>query len=177
MKLSLKKSVKYIILFAIFILLKTNVNGQRFPDLLITFGDPIYLADSTILNSNSKIIVFYDNEKYSVFSSQDLLLINLKKWIKKHDIDSDKDLLKLLENENKDIVYLDSLDYTLHQKRRLQFRWADLMENKKCLIYNKENKLLEKKIRIEHFLERNNKGENYKLLNEDLILKLYTGSF
>lgn len=176
MKLSLKKSIKYISLFVIFISLKINVNGQMFPDTLI-YGDTIYLADSAILNSNSKIIVFFDNEKYSVFSSQNLLLINLKKWIKKYDIDWDKDLLKLLENENKDIIYIDSLDYTLLQKSRIEFRWANLMENKKCLIYNKGNKLLEKKIRIEHFLERNNKGENYKLLNEDLILKLYTSSF
>ncbi|NLE62845.1 MAG: hypothetical protein GX612_03290 [Bacteroidales bacterium] len=176
MKPPLKKSIKYISLFAIFISLKINVNGQMFPDTLI-YGDTIYLADSAILNSNSKIIVFYDNEKYSIFSSQNLLLINLKKWIKKYDIDWDKDLLKLLENENKDIIYLDSLDYTLKQKSRLVYRWADLMENKKCLIYNKETKILEKKIRIEHFLERNYEGKNYKLLNEDLILKLYTGVY
>lgn len=176
MKPLLKKSIKYISLLAIFILLKINVNGQMFPDTLI-YGDTIYLADSAILNSNSKIIIFYDDEKYCVFSTQNLLLINLKKWIKKYDIDWDKDLLKLLENENKDIIYLNSLEDSLQQKSRLVFRWADLMENKKCLIYNKETKILEKKIRIEHFLERNNKGKNYKLLNDDLILKLYTGSY
>ena len=176
MKLSLKNSIKSICLFTILISLSINVNAQIFPDTLI-YGDTINLADSTILNSDSKIIIFSNNDKYCVFSSQDLLLLALNKWIEKHDIDWDKNLLELLENQKEDTICVDSLAFTGNLKDRIYFQWAALMENKECLIYNKENAMLEKKIRIEHFLENNHTGKNYKLLNDDLILKLYTGVY
>ena len=82
-----------------------------------------------------------ETDTFLVVTTYKIFIDNCKQFIKEHDLDWDKELLKLFTADNSKIIYADSLTKTNMNKSRLIFRIADLLETGQCLVYNKQKSL------------------------------------
>jgi|GEM_PF-6879997 len=148
---------------------------------LISFGQTTestkQLLDSTTLTQNSRTVILMENETFIVFTTYKLFVDNCKLFIKEHDLDWDKDLLKLFTADNSKIIYADSLTKTNMNKSRLIFRMADLLESGQCLVYNKQKKLLEKLVDTEIYTTSFVNGRRIKTKEKYLILETVDGVY
>ena len=118
-----------------------------------------------------------ENDTFLVVTTYNLFIDNCKLFIKEHDIDWDKDLLKLFAADNSKIIYADSLIKTNMNKSRLIFRIADLLETGKCLVYNKQTRALEKVAFTETYSTSFVSGRRIKTKDKYLILETVDGVY
>ena len=118
-----------------------------------------------------------ETDTFIVFTTYKLFFDNCKLFIKKHDIDWDKDLLKLFTADNSKIIYADSLTKTNMNKARLIFRMADLLESGQCLVYNKQKKQLEKLVDIGTYTTSFVNGRRIRNKDKQLILETVDGVY
>ncbi len=135
------------------------------------------LLDSTTLTQNSRTVILMETDTFIVFTTFKLFVDNCKQFIKEHDLDWDKDLLKLFTADNSIIIYADSLTKTNMNKSRLIFRMADLLESGQCLVYNKHKKLLEKLVDIETYTTSFVNGRSIRNKDKQLILETVDGVY
>jgi hypothetical protein len=145
----------------------------------VTFGQTTesskQLLDSTTLTKNTRTIILLENDTFVVFTTYKLFVYNFKLFIKEHDLDWDKDLLKLFTTNNSKIIYADSLTKTNMNKSRLIFRMANLLESGQCLVYNKQKKILEKLVDTEIYTTSFIIGRRIKTKEKYLILETVDG--
>jgi len=127
--------------------------------------DELKLADSTLIGKKSDILILVQNEKFQVITSRKLFISTCEAW--SNYISSDV-LSKILKSKKINIEEL--------KNKNLDSAFETIFENlileNKCLVYNKGNKKLEKKVYvIQYEPNSENFGLEYKTENKLLILK------
>ena len=118
-----------------------------------------------------------ETDTFTIVTNYELFVENCRQFIKEYNLDLDKDLLKLFTSDNSKIIYADSVVKTNISKSRLVYRIADLLEYGQCLVYNKQNKILEKFVKTEKYTNSLVSGRRMKTKDNWLIFEVVDGVF
>jgi hypothetical protein len=142
-----------------------------------TWTKEVSLYEGDYIKSKKRISLF-DSDTFTVYSTFNIVVENIKDFIHEHEIDEDKLLLGKFFNTAK------SLDRNLVDiqndkilKSRLDFRIAELIQRKKCLVYNKMSKTFESKIFVTNYIKSWWTGIRFTTLTNLQIMDLVTGAF
>ena len=126
----------------------------------------------------SKRIILFQSDTFIVYSTFDLTVSNIKKFIDEYEVEEDKQLLDKFFNTSK------SLDRNLDDIRddkalasRLDFRIADLIQRRECLIYNKIEKAFESDVIMTNYILNYWTGVRFATKANQQIIDIITGAF
>jgi hypothetical protein len=145
-----------ILLLLVLTAIQQFVLGQTAKDLMHRDGFLVY-KDTTILSSDStilkkdRIVILRETDSFTLFTSYVIFQDNLKKFIKEYGVDWDKDLLGKLQKRQERIIWASKVANTPLAVSRVDFRTAELLQNGKCLVYNKLTKKLARTITIKFY--------------------------
>lgn len=131
--------------------------------------DELKLADSTLIGKKSDILILVQNEKFQVITSRKLFISKCEVWSEYGSFFND--LFKTFKTNKSKKINFEEL-----KNKNLDSAFETIFENlileNKCLVYNKGNKKLEKKVYvIQYEPNSENFGLEYKTENKLLILK------
>ena len=146
------------------------------------------LTDSTVQKTISllskvdikpkKRIILSNNNSFTVYSTIDLTVENLKKFIVEHDIEEDKELRGRLFNTAKSFERnMQDIKNDPKLKRRLEFRTVDLLEQGKCIVYNKISKTYVSQVLRTKYIKEWWTGIRFSTLDNQTIIDIRTGAF
>jgi hypothetical protein len=125
-----------------------------------------------------KRIVLLETDSVIVSSSFDLIAENLKSFIKVYDIEEDKQLLRQLFSTSKTVERnLADIAGTPALKARLDFRTADLLQQGKCIVYNKAIKTFEEGIICQDYWKKWWTGKRFTTWRHVSIMDIRTGAY
>jgi len=163
---------------------------RRFRNIILTFycaatfvsygqinNSTKILLDSSFLVKNVREVMLLETDTFTIVTNYELFVENCRQFIKEYNLDLDKDLLKLFTSDNSKIIYADSVVKTNISKSRLVYRIADLLEYGQCLVYNKQNKILEKFVKTEKYTNSFVSGRRMKTKDNLLIYEVVDGVF
>src|SRR5688572_21487882 len=123
----------FILLFSTF--LSTMVCFGQIHDS--TWTTEISLHGGEFIKSKRRIPLF-DSDTFTVYSNFNLLVDNIKDFINEHEVEDDRLLLDKFFNTAKSLERnLEDIQNDKILKSRLDFRTAELIQKRKCLVYNK----------------------------------------
>ena len=153
----------------VFIFLSLNSFGQvKTVNLLI---------DSTVLMKEDRIVVLLETDTFKVVTTYKRFIDNCKRWIAKHDVEWDKNLLELFLYNCSNPIYAQSMTTTKLHKSRLNYRISDLLEEGDCLVIYKPNKQIIKKVIIEKYITKYPSNKNIRTKENKVILDVVEGVF
>lgn len=161
--------MKYILTILFLLILQPKSYGQK--------KEPIKLLDSISLKKNERLFILMETDSFTVVTTEKFLMKDCKDWIKKYNIDWDKELLSSLEKEKSQVVHADSLTESAKIKSRLKFRIASLLEKGNCIVYNKQRRKLEKLVSSEYYQTQYINGRAFKTKQNWIILKIVDGIY
>jgi hypothetical protein len=146
------------------------------------------LTDSTVQKTISllskvdikpkKRIILSNNNSFTVYSTIDLTVENLKNFIVEHDIEEDKELQGRLFNTAKSFERnMQDIKNDPKLKRRLEFRTVDLLEQGKCIVYNKISKTYVSQVLRTKYIKEWWTGIRFSTLDNQTIIDIRTGAF
>ena len=125
-----------------------------------------------------KRIPLLESDSFTIYSSFNLLVANVKSFIDEHEIEEDILLLNCLLNTSKSLERnLEDIKNDKTLKSRLDFRTADLIQRRNCLVYNKSLKLFESMIFVTNYVKNWWTGIRFTNQADRLIMDLRTGAY
>lgn len=125
-----------------------------------------------------KRIPLFESDTFTVYSSLDLVVANIKKFNDEHEVEEDKLLLDKFFNTSKSLDRnLEDIQNDTVLKSRLQFRTAELIQNRECLVYNKISKKFETMIFVTNYIKNWWTGIRFSTQSNQHIMDLRTGAF
>jgi hypothetical protein len=105
------------------------------------------------LDSDGTIILL-ENDNYIVKTTLNLFKENLNNWIQQHPrLEVDKKLLEVINLQSKKDIEVNAEKIAKRNdlEERLEFRIADMLENGKCLIFNKKKKKILTEVKFQTY--------------------------
>jgi hypothetical protein len=137
----------------------------------------VSLRPDAFIKSMKRIPIF-ESDTFIVYSTFDLVITNIKKHIVEHEVEEDKLLLAKFFNTSK------SFDRNLKDiqddkilKSRLDFRTAELIQRRECLVYNKMSEKFETTIFVTNYIKNWWTGIRFSTESSLQIMDLVTGAF
>jgi hypothetical protein len=165
---------RQITLVLLFLLLALPCDSQIRDTSWIT---QISLQPDGFIKSKRRIPLF-ESDTFTVYSTFDLVVTNIKKHIDEYEVEEDKLLLDKFFNTSK------SFDRNLRDvqddkvlKSRLDFRTAELIQRRECLVYNKMSKKFETILFVTNYIENWWTGIRFSTESNLQIMDLVTGAF
>ena len=162
-----------IILFLSYLLLAVASDSQIRDSSWIT---EVSLRPDAFIKSKKRIPIF-ESDTFTVYSTFDLVVTNIKKHIDEYEVEEDKLLLDKFFNTSK------SFDRNLKDiqddkilKSRLDFRTAELIQRRECLVYNKMSEKFEARVFITNYLKNWWTGIRFSTESSLQIMDLVTGA-
>ena len=125
-----------------------------------------------------KRIPLFESDTFTVYSTFDLVVTNIKKFSEEYGVEEDKLLLDKFFNTTKSFERnLQDIQNDPVLKSRLQFRTADLIQKRECLVYNKISKKFESMIFVTNYIKNWWTGLRFSTQSNQQILDLRTGAF
>jgi hypothetical protein len=135
------------------------------------------LPPSNYIKSKERVSIF-ESDTFIIYSTFNIVEDNIKKFIKKNDVEEDKLLLNKFVNIE---ISLDKrlvgIKNDLVLSSRLNFRTAELIQKRKCLVYNKVSKAFERKLFVTNYITNWWAGIRFSTQTGQLIMDLRTGAF
>lgn len=126
----------------------------------------------------NKRIILLDNNSFTVYSTFDLVVENLKNFINLHDIEEDKELLNKFFNTAKSFERnMQDIQNDPKLKGRLEFRTVDLLEQGKCIVYNKTNKTYVSQVLRSKYTKDWWTGIRFSTIDNQTIMDIRTGAY
>jgi hypothetical protein len=142
-----------------------------------SWSKTISLPNSDFIKFKKRIALFV-SDSFVIYSSFDIVTDNLKKFIDKYDVEEDKWLLKKLFNTSKSLEKnLSDIQNDDVLKARLNFRTSDLIQARKCLVYNTTSKTFESKLVVTNYIKNWWDGIKFSTQANETIMDLRTGAF
>lgn len=164
----------FLIFCSEFVFGQTIVSDSTF----IKKADKSIVLNSNFIKKGDRIVKLYETDTFVITTTYQIFVKNCENWISKHDLDWDKDLLQLFtQNEHLMVIDADKIVETNMQKSRLIFRISDLIEEQKCIIFNKVKNRHEKNIVMGYFVTKHVYGKTFKTSDKYLILEVINGVF
>jgi hypothetical protein len=165
----------FLLVSSVLLFFSNSIRGQSLNQETIVRVDTISLATRSDTCPGIEVIVFMDDEKYTVYSSREAFEAHLKRKIDEDNLKWQRKLLKVIERMDQDTVNVPESELQERFGGEITYLFAHLIERKKCWIYGKEEQGFEEFVRIEYFKSgRNLFGKKYTLLNGDQILSMFT---
>lgn len=137
----------------------------------------ISLQPDTFIKSKKRIPLF-ESDTFIVYSSFDLVVTNIKKHINEYEIEEDKLLLDKFVNTSKSFDRnLKAIQDDKVLKSRLDFRTAELIQQRECLVYNKIFKRFETIVFIIKYIKNWWIGIRFSTESNLQIMDIVTGAF
>ena len=130
----------------------------------------ITMLDSSAISEKSQKVILIENDTFIVLTTYKIFIENCNKLIKIKNRQADKDLKEAFLYDTTKSVYI---GYRITQKYGiggLDYQTAYLLENGKCLVYNKERKMLDKIITFEYYQNSCIGGFIFKSLDKYIVL-------
>jgi hypothetical protein len=173
--LETSKMLKRVTAIWLFFILSLPCLGQQVTDSAYTKTISVLSKDKIRLNKRISLLV---SDSFVVYSTFDIVVDNLKKFIKEYDVEEDRELLKKFFDTSKSLEkHLQDIQNDNRLKSRLEFRTADLLENGKCIVYNKVTKTYESQVTITNYRKNWWTGKKFCSLNNQTILDIRTGAY
>ena len=135
------------------------------------------LTDSISLGKEGRIIVLVETDTLKIISTYERFTENCKRWILKHDIEWDKNLLALFHDNCSNPIIVKNIALTKLQQSRLNFRISDLLEEGACLVIYKPTKQAINNVIIEKYMTKYIYGRKIKMDDNYIILNIVDGVF
>ena len=127
---------------------------------------------------SKKRIPLFESDTFTVYSTFDLVVTNIKKFIDEHEVEEDKLLLDKFFNTSKSFDRnLEDIQNDKVLKSRLDFRTAELIQRRECLVYNKISKKFEAMIFVTNYIKNWWTGIRFSTQSNQQIMDLVTGAF
>jgi hypothetical protein len=125
-----------------------------------------------------KRIPLFESDTFAVYSNFNLVVDNIKNFIKEYEVEDDSLLLAKFFNTAKSLEKnLEDIKSDKVLKFRLDFRTAELIQKGKCLVYNKISKAFETKIFVTNYIKNWWTGIRFSNQANHQIFDLRTGAF
>lgn len=125
-----------------------------------------------------KRVPLFDSNSFTVYSTFDLVVTNIKKFIDEYEVVEDKLLLKKFLNTSKSFDRnLDDIQNDNLLKSRLDFRTAELIQSRGCLVYNKISKEFENMVFVVNYIKNKRTGIRFLTKTNQQIMDIETGAF
>jgi hypothetical protein len=159
-------SLLHRIILTSFVSLFFIYNGQA-----QTEGVTKKLLDSSSIKNGRKKILLLETDSFIVLATMEQFKKQFKKWIVKHpDLEEDKKLFQeIFKDTLSKLIDASKIAIKLKLTERLEFRIADMLENGKCIIYNKKTKRLEKSVRNVKYSTGGYGGTQFKIGNTIIL--------
>jgi hypothetical protein len=142
-----------------------------------TWTKELQLQASNFIKPNKRIALF-ESDSFIIYSTFDLVVGKIKESINENDIEEDSLLLNMFFNTSR------SLDRNIKEiqsnkilKTYLDFKIADLLRRRQCLVYNKISKEFETKIFVIDYVKNSWKGIMFLNGANQEIFDLLVGVF
>jgi len=121
---------------------------------------------------NQKIIKLYQADSLIILTGQNYFAENMQAWMLKNpNITKDKDLFEKINTHSQgDTILANIVADTSNLSDRLLFRTSDLLENKKCVIYNTKSKSFENTILLIYYKDFGKGGRKFNLYNKTFLI-------
>jgi hypothetical protein len=166
-------------------MIRTFAFAISFSSTVVCFGQihdtawskTISLPDSDFIKAKKRLALFA-SDSFIIYSSFDIVVDNIQKFIRKYDVEEDKWLLKKFFNTSKSLEKnLADIQKDDVLKARLNYRTADLIQTRKCLIYNVTSKKFESQVIITNYIKNWWNGIKFSTQVNQTIMDLETGAF
>lgn len=111
----------------------------------------ITTQDSSIIANGARLLIFRQSGKYILFTTCNLFQQDLKEFISEYHISWDRELLAQMKHQTDNPLIADEIAQTPLAKMRVDLRVASLLQQGKCLVYNKQTKTLERNIVVKWY--------------------------
>jgi hypothetical protein len=123
-------------------------------------------------------IPLFETDTFTVYSTFDFVVANIKRFGDEYAVEEDKLLLDKFFNTSKSLDRnLEDIQNDRVLKSRLQFRTADLIQNRECLVYNKMSKKFETMILVTNYIKNWWTGIRFSTQSNQQIMDIRTGAF
>lgn len=137
----------------------------------------VSLRNGDFIKSKKRIPLF-DSDTFTVYSTFDLVVANIKEFIDEHEIEEDKLLLNKFFNTSESLDRnLEDIQNNKVLKTRLDFRTAELIQRRECLVYNKISKSFESMVFVTNYIKNWWTGIQFSTQANLQIMNLVTGAF
>lgn len=127
---------------------------------------------------SKKRIPLFESDTFTVYSTFDLVVTNIKKFIDENEVEEDKILLDKFFNTSKSFDRnLTDIQNDKVLKSRLDFRTVELIQRRECLVYNKISKKFETMIFVTNYIKNWWTGIRLSTQSSLQIMDLVTGAF
>jgi hypothetical protein len=157
------------------LLIAVSVFGQDLTD--IATQKSIRLLSKSDIKPNKRFILA-ENDSFIIYSTFALTAKNLRDFIAEYDIKEDKELRTKLFNTAKSLERnMQDIQSDPRLKGRLEFRTVDLLEQGKCIVYNKIEKTYVSQVIRTKYTKDWWTGIRFSTLDDETILDIRTGAF
>ena len=157
------------------LLIAVSLFGQELTDT--TAQKSIRLLSKSDIKPNKRLILV-ENDSFIIYSTFDLTTKNLKSFIAEYDIEEDKELQVKLFNTAKSLERnMRNIHSDPRLKGRLEFRTIDLLEQGKCIVYNKIEKTYVSQVLRTKYSKDWWTGIKFSTLDKEKIMDIRTGAF
>lgn len=157
-----------------FLLLAVASNSQVRDTSWIT---EVRLQPDVFIKSKKRIPIF-ETDTFTVYSTFDLVVTNIKRHIDEHEVEEDSMLLAKFFNTSKSFDRnLKDIQADRILKSRLDFRTAELIQRRECLVYNKLSEKFETIVFATNYIKNWWTGIRFSTESNLQIMDLVTGAF
>ena len=157
------------------LLITVSVFGQDLADTAAQKS--IRLLSKSDIKPNKRLILA-ENDSFIVYSTFALTAKNLKGFIAEYDIEEDKELQAKLFNTAKSLERnMQDIQSDPRLKGRLEFRTVDLLEQGKCIVYNKVEKTYVSQVSRTKYTKDWWTGIRFSTILNQRILDIRNGAF
>jgi|SRR5690606_4922274 len=137
----------------------------------------IILPESQLIDSSNRILLF-ETDTFSVYSRLEVVVTSIREHIKNFEVEDDTELLNnLLDPSNSLRLNLDAINNNIVLKSRLNFRIVELIQERKCLVYNKIEESLETVVFVTDYIQNWWTGIRISTQTNQVIIDVRTGAF
>ena len=137
----------------------------------------VSLQTGSFIKSKKRIPLF-ESDTFIVYSTFNLVVTNIQKFIDEHEVQEDKLLLDKFFNTSKSFDRnLEDIQNDQVLKSRLDFRTAELIQRRECLVYNKMAKKFETMILVTNYIKNWWTGIRFSTQSNQQIMDIITGAF
>ena len=156
-------------------LISISVNSQVLKDTIL--NQYVFSLPIDLIQPKNRIILF-QNDSFIIYSTFNSTVANLKRFIDSHEIEEDKELLSKIFSTSKSLERnLQDIQNDPKLKSRLEFRIIELLEEGKCIVYDKPNKKYLNQICRSDYIEKWGSGIKFSTLEDKIIMNIRTGAF
>lgn len=157
------------------VLIAVSVFGQDLTDTAAQKS--ILLLSKSDIKPNKRLILA-ESDSFIIYSTFALTAENLKGFIAEYDVEEDKELQTKLSNTAKSLEQnMQDIQSDPKLKGRLEFRTVDLLEQGKCIVYNKIEKTYVRQVLRRKYIKNWWTGIRFSTSDNQTIIDIRTGAF